>query len=543
MDTCLTKKKSNSAIVHNEEKDYLLWVLSFFIIFVTIVVRIRLLDIPFERDEGEYAYTARLILSGIPPYLEAYDLKMPLLHCFYASFLYFFGDSVKGVHTGLLLVNGLTVVCMFFIGRRLYCPSGGVLSASAFAVLSLSQRVYGFSANAEPLLLLPVLCGVLFLTGSQSSKRMTSVFFAGIFFGIAFMIKQTAIFFILFALCYTLACDYKTKKPSAISTFKGTFFLGAGVLIPFLVVSFALFWAGAFENFLFWTFRYAYSYGVSTPIDIGLKSLKNALTWVLPPVLVFWSAAGVFLMILVARGRKSQETFFSIVFFLFSVLSVSAGLYFREHYFILLLPAVSLFFAGGAIHLREYCKKKIWGQTVQAGILCAAVLHTFYSERAYLFHYTPEEVSRNTFTLNPFAESKEIAGYIKRHSTPEERLAVLGSEPQLFFYAERLSATRHIVMYPLMHPNALDMQMELIRDIENAAPKFLVFVKVPGSWGLKTESKKLVFSWVNTFVEKHYIKTGVVEIVPPEPPKFYWEDEVEKRREDISNGVYIFKRR
>ena len=40
-------------------------------------VRIRLASFPLERDEGGYAYFGRLILHGIPPYQQAYDIKFP----------------------------------------------------------------------------------------------------------------------------------------------------------------------------------------------------------------------------------------------------------------------------------------------------------------------------------------------------------------------------------------------------------------------------------------------------------------------------------
>jgi hypothetical protein len=55
------------------------------IVLFTVFVRVRLLDIPLERDEGEYAYTARLILEGIPPYTESYDLKMPCIRGLYGG--------------------------------------------------------------------------------------------------------------------------------------------------------------------------------------------------------------------------------------------------------------------------------------------------------------------------------------------------------------------------------------------------------------------------------------------------------------------------
>ena len=41
------------------------------------VIRLRLLDVPLDRDEGEYAYFGQLLLAGVPPYADAYNLKAP----------------------------------------------------------------------------------------------------------------------------------------------------------------------------------------------------------------------------------------------------------------------------------------------------------------------------------------------------------------------------------------------------------------------------------------------------------------------------------
>ncbi|PYN18494.1 MAG: hypothetical protein DME05_00625, partial [Candidatus Rokuibacteriota bacterium] len=34
------------------------------------VIRFRLLEIPLDRDEGEYAYFGQLLLAGVPPYAD-----------------------------------------------------------------------------------------------------------------------------------------------------------------------------------------------------------------------------------------------------------------------------------------------------------------------------------------------------------------------------------------------------------------------------------------------------------------------------------------
>ena len=75
---------------------------------------------------------------------------------------------------------------------------------------------------------------------------------------------------------------------------------------------------------------------------------------------------------------------------------------------------------------------------------------------------------RYMYFPNPFPESIAIAEYIRNHSAPDSTIAVLGSEPQIYFYAHRRSATSYLYTYSLMenHKYALTMQQEMIQEIE-----------------------------------------------------------------------------
>src|SRR6266478_1003788 len=53
------------------------WILLAVVIAVVVFIRIHLLAIPLERDEGEYAYAGQLMLQGIAPYKLAYNVKFP----------------------------------------------------------------------------------------------------------------------------------------------------------------------------------------------------------------------------------------------------------------------------------------------------------------------------------------------------------------------------------------------------------------------------------------------------------------------------------
>src|SRR5213593_2539422 len=116
---------------------------------IALAVRIRLLSMPLERDEGEYAYAGQLMLQGIAPYKLAYNMKFPGTYAAYALIMALFGQTIVGIHLGLLLINAATILLIFLLGRRLINSMAGLAAAMTYAVFSVSPSVLGFAAHAE----------------------------------------------------------------------------------------------------------------------------------------------------------------------------------------------------------------------------------------------------------------------------------------------------------------------------------------------------------------------------------------------------------
>src|SRR4029453_16008969 len=135
------------------------WMLLALVLLAAAAVRLRLLEAALDRDEGEDAYIAPLLLQGIPPCPTAYHAKLPGVYAAYALALALFGRSIAGIHLGLLVVNAATSVLVFLVASRLFNRTVAVSAAAVFAVLSLSPRLQGLAAYAEHFLLLPALAG------------------------------------------------------------------------------------------------------------------------------------------------------------------------------------------------------------------------------------------------------------------------------------------------------------------------------------------------------------------------------------------------
>jgi len=175
-------------------KELWVWVALGVILIFFAAIRIRFLSIPLERDEGEYAYAGQLILQGIPPYQLAYNMKMPGIYYAYALVMAVFGQSIVGIHLGLLVVNVGAIALVFFVGRRLFDSTVGLAAAAAYGFLTINQQIFGPQAHATHFVVLAALGGTLFLLKALESRRPSHVFWSGLLLGIGFTMKQAGIF-------------------------------------------------------------------------------------------------------------------------------------------------------------------------------------------------------------------------------------------------------------------------------------------------------------------------------------------------------------
>src|SRR5688572_22922280 len=81
------------------------WLYLGLILLLTFAVRVRLREMPLERDEGEYAYAGQLMLQGVPPYKLSYNMKLPGTYAAYALITAVFGQSASAIRLGLALIN------------------------------------------------------------------------------------------------------------------------------------------------------------------------------------------------------------------------------------------------------------------------------------------------------------------------------------------------------------------------------------------------------------------------------------------------------
>jgi len=192
----------------------------------------------------------------------------------------------------------------------------------------------------------------------------------------------------------------------------------------------------------------------------------------------------------------------------------------------------------------EATAQKIVVGVLPLWVVVGALGYSIGKQGAYLFQMTPLEICATVYGRNPFPEAIQVADYIRAHTTTDDRIVVLGSEPEIYFYSERRAVTPYVYMYPLVEaqPLAALMQADFMHDVETGKPKFLVAVNVSASWLIQTNAPIGLFRWAEPYYQRRYELVGVVDI-SRQGTVYRWDAAAATYRPKSSNYLLILRRR
>ena len=505
-------------------------------------IRYRLRDMPLERDEGEYAYAGQLMLEGIPPYALAYNMKLPGIYAAYAGVMAVFGQTPAGIHLGLLMVNAASTLLLFFLAARLFGNLAGAVAAGCYALLSTSASVMGFEAHATNFVVLPALIGILLLLRALTDRRWWLFFVSGLFLGIALLMKQHGIFFVLFGVVYLGWSEWTQKK----AVLPDQALLIAGAALPYLTTCGLMVRAGVFRQFWFWTVQYAGEYS-KMGLRRAIHALLENLRIVAGPAWPIWILAAIGLTALRWSPGARRQSQFLIAFLVCSFLALCPGAYFRPHYFILFLPAIALLvgIAVSAVADKFAESGNTYLVLAPVFILLVCLGYSVLQQRQIYFVLAPDDVVRQIYQNNAFVPSLTVADYVRDHSPQDARIAVLGSEPEIYFYAHRHSATGYLYMYSLIVHQRYTARMrdEMMQELETNRPLYVVFVDVWDDWGGREGGPELAefLPWLHEFMDRSYDVVGMAYI--GENTQYVWENAARSYRPQSSKAIYVLRRK
>jgi len=494
---------------------FLLLIAAFF-----FVVRVFFWNIPMERDEGEYATLGLGMLHGIPPFQEAYTMKLPGGAAMYALIFAVLGHSARAIHVGLTFFNAATIVGVGWMTWRLFGKAASCFAAAAYGTWTLGFGMFGLWLSAEHFAAFFLVAGCCAMPLPRERWYFGRFAAGSLLLGCAWIMKQHALLPAMASLLF-LGWRAQRQKPVLGVAMGIAFFL-----IPFFMTCLVMRLLGVWTPFKFWTFTYASRYVSNVPWRLGWEYAKIGLTQVFWSGPLLWLLAGIGFFRVAFRPRISPDGSsrgFLVVAFLFSVAAASLGWMFRGQYFILVAPFAAMLAGAGWIFLwaRWYDRRL---RVMLAIVSALAAFLPLMEPMAWAARRDPIGVMRLVYGMNPFPEYGVVAQYVREHTRPDDRLAILGSEPSIYFLADRRPALPYLCVYEMMkrHAFARKMQQEAARAIETARPACIIWVEAPTSWGAGPESDPGFVKWAAHYVRVNYTLEGVLDLVSERETVVRW---------------------
>ncbi|MBN1621086.1 MAG: glycosyltransferase family 39 protein [Endomicrobiales bacterium] len=522
-----------------------------FFVFIAVfywLVRDAFIKMPLERDEGEYAYIAKVIEHGGVPYRDAFNQKPPAVFYTYLFIFKVFGEKPENIHLAVYFYNLISIFLLFKLTSLLYGKKTAFLAGFIYAFISSERRLLAQAANTEIFMLAPMIASWLFIVVDDMKNKPGFVFAAGIFSGLAVLFKQVAFTNFLGILIF-LFYVAGIKKISIKSMLLKVLLLICGFLIPLSLVIIYFVKNNALNDLFYQVIKHNMEY---SDILREIHSAKDILThffmtfrFLLESQLMWWITSFIAIYYTLISKRHQEKIF--VIWFVMSFIGLSAGWRFTLHYFLQVVPAISVLSAAGIMSILSVIskiKQKTISIPAKAVFILLIAAIPLRANKHY-YSLSPGQLTYMIYSDSPFREAVVISDYINKNSGKQDKIFILGSEPEIYFYSGRRSASRYIFTYPLTFPysDVLEKQKYVIGEIKNEKPLFILYVRYANSLSFTEGTPGYLIENFNKILLSDYKLEGLV--IGGFNPGYYWGAESVKyfqQAEGARNAVYIYKR-
>jgi 4-amino-4-deoxy-L-arabinose transferase-like glycosyltransferase len=402
-------------------------------------------------DEGGYAYVAKFWSSDYELYRDIPFDRPQAIFILYRFAFSLFGTDVAAIRLFTAVYNALTVGVMFFLCRRALSSGEGWVAGLLFAIFSTSPRIEGFTANAETFMLLP-----LVISAHLTWKRQW--LWAGFAGAMAVLLKPSGASALLLTLSWILVTR---AAPSAWLRFA----VGVGLgLLPSLLHGLSVGWQ------YYWQSIHERRLVLYNDETVGLTAQWGAFRLGLALTFSSWAFLAVASALAVMRSR-SRETSFGLLWLGLSLVGVAMGGWWREHYFIQLVPPLVFLATRGLCCLREASLRPAW-------ILALGLAFSVFAERDVALAFRdPREISWRLYQRPGYLMQDEVSGYVKAITDEEETIYVAFAEAELYYLSERRAAApQFYFLHAQYSKSVFDSVVDAIKE---RRPAIVLLVQAP----------------------------------------------------------------
>jgi 4-amino-4-deoxy-L-arabinose transferase-like glycosyltransferase len=385
-----------------------LWKLFAVLALLTLALRLPAFFVDvFNSDETYLATQAQVISHGGNLYEQAADRKPPLVPYVYAASFELFGTTgLWSVRVVAMLAVALTAMLLAVEARRRYGRRAAWLAGILFVVSMVAFAPQdGQAANFE-VFMLPATVAAIVL-----ARRGKGVW-AGASVAVATLAKQTGVA-TLIPVFYLLA--RRGGKRSVADA-------GIGFALPIAVVALLV----GPGQLLFWTVLGNGSY-------VGVKTASTYVLSKFALMTLTWAACNIPILFKLPRawrdrrliGRDGHSDADLWLWLISGAVMVAIGLRFFGHYYMQIVPPLCLLTAGALSRGTRRAATTV--------VAFAATCGLAFSAAGYFMR-----------PFDPEPNYQTVSRYLAANTAPNDRIAVWGSVPEIYWASNRRPATRFL---------------------------------------------------------------------------------------------------
>lgn len=414
------------------------------LILLTIVVRAPALVHPRPiDDEAIYSVVAVEMVEGGKPYVDAVERKPPLLFWTYAALFALSGKyNWFALHAAALGWVLLSMLALYLLGRRLFGPPAGLVAALFYSLYQPWATWKNLAFNGEVLMNLPIAWGMVITFWESRSRTRPELLAAGALLAAGFLLKQPAAIAAVPLGVYLLLPSYRISRGLGVGhALAHAALLSLGFWGALGLVAGLLQYLGILREAYFWTVtHHDVPHGPGDPV-FWIRGARMSLAFAAActPLLI-----GTFLAVR-RRWRRPrglwcgrEPEFVALAGLLgVSLLGTAASGRFYPHYYIqLVLPLAILAAPIYAELLTTRSGQRSWW-------LRRRVVVGWLGLTALVF------LTAHAIGLARQRNDTDVGRYVRRHSTPRDRILVWGQAPGIYTDARRRPASRYVATFPL----------------------------------------------------------------------------------------------